>query len=188
MLRILLGLSLQIDLQSHGIHLPVSLELTGILSILFRSYAVLEYMVEVSWDICKLAVLCIVRVKRVVSAVHMMEVDCKGEKHSTGILGCSHAARDSTHQLLSFTIFMFAITSRLPPLRSLAYFSPSQINTAVQSPFQVFDREAKRLQKDRAAARDGGNRHRTVDYVRDEVANRMIERFIVGACSKGAPI
>jgi len=69
-------------------------------------------------------------------------------------------------------------TPRLPHLRSLAYFSPSQINTAVQSPFQVFDRQAKRLQKDRAATRDGGNRSRTVDYVRDEVANRMIERFI----------
>jgi len=83
---------------------------------------------------------------------------------------------------------MFAITSsRLPHLRSLAYLSPSQINTAVQSPFQVFDRQAKRLQKDRAAARDGGTRSRTVDYVRDEVANRMIERFIVGACSKMLP-
>jgi NADH dehydrogenase [ubiquinone] 1 alpha subcomplex assembly factor 5 len=74
---------------------------------------------------------------------------------------------------------MFAIYSRLPPLRSLAYLSPSQINTAVRSPLKVFDREAKRLQKDRAAARDGGTRSRTVDYVRDEVANRMIERFIV---------
>jgi NADH dehydrogenase [ubiquinone] 1 alpha subcomplex assembly factor 5 len=73
---------------------------------------------------------------------------------------------------------MFAI-HRLPPLRPLAYLSPSQINTAVQSPLKVFDRETKRLQKDRAAARDGGTRSRTVDYVRDEVANRLIERFIV---------
>lgn len=48
MLYILLGLSLQIDLQSHGIHLPVRLELTGILSILFRRDAVLEYMIEFS--------------------------------------------------------------------------------------------------------------------------------------------
>jgi hypothetical protein len=77
--------------------------------------------------------------------------------------------------------------STLPPLRSLAYFSPSQINTAVQSPFQVFDRQAKRLQKDRAAVRDGGNRSRTVDYVRDEVASRMIERFIVSASSGKLP-
>ncbi|KAI0304146.1 S-adenosyl-L-methionine-dependent methyltransferase [Russula brevipes] len=73
---------------------------------------------------------------------------------------------------------MFAVRPRFPPLRSFASLSPSQITTASQSPFQVFDRHAKRLQKDRAAARDGGNRSRAVDYVRDEVANRMIERFM----------
>jgi NADH dehydrogenase [ubiquinone] 1 alpha subcomplex assembly factor 5 len=78
---------------------------------------------------------------------------------------------------------MFATRSRLPPLRSLASLSPSQINTATRSPFQVFDRHAKRLQKDRAAARDGGNRSRTVDYVRDDVANRMIERFMASIYS-----
>ncbi|KAF8505729.1 S-adenosyl-L-methionine-dependent methyltransferase [Russula emetica] len=72
---------------------------------------------------------------------------------------------------------MLATRPRLPPLRSLASLSHSQINAATRSPYQVFDRHAKRLQKDRAAARDGGNRSRTVDYVRDEVANRMIERF-----------
>ena len=75
---------------------------------------------------------------------------------------------------------MLATRPRLPPLRSLASLaslSPSHINTASQTPYQVFDRHAKRLQKDRAAARDGGNRSRTVDYVRDDVANRMIERF-----------
>ena len=82
---------------------------------------------------------------------------------------------------------MFALHSRLPPLRSLAYLSPSQINTAVRGPFKVFDREAKRLQKDRAATRDGGTRSRTVDYVRDEVANRMIERFTVSSHSKKLP-
>lgn len=60
-------------------------------------------------------------------------------------------------------------------LRSLASLSPSQIGT---SPFKVFDRHVKRLQKDRAVACDGGNRSRTVDYVRDEVANRMLERFL----------
>jgi len=36
----------------------------------------------------------------------------------------------------------------------------------------------KRSQKDRAVTRDGGNRSRTVDYVRNEVADRMIERFL----------
>jgi NADH dehydrogenase [ubiquinone] 1 alpha subcomplex assembly factor 5 len=78
-----------------------------------------------------------------------------------------------------FTIYS---TSRLrgpiSPLRLLASLSPSQVGTALQSPFQVFDRQVKRLQKDRAVACDGGNRSRTVDYVRDEVANRMIERFL----------
>ncbi len=49
---------------------------------------------------------------------------------------------------------------------------------ASQSPFKVFDRQVKRSQKDRAVARDGGNRSRTVDYVRNEVAERMIERFL----------
>lgn len=79
--------------------------------------------------------------------------------------------------------FMFATRLRLPPSRPLATLSPSQINTATRSPFQVFDRHAKRLQKDRAAARDGGDRSRTVDYVRDDVANRMIERFMVSIYS-----
>ena len=64
--------------------------------------------------------------------------------------------------------------------RSFAAISSSQVSSA-QSPFKVFDRQAKRLQKDRAVARDGGNRSRTVDYVRNEVADRMIERFLVSA-------
>ncbi|KAH9927303.1 S-adenosyl-L-methionine-dependent methyltransferase [Fomitopsis serialis] len=45
-------------------------------------------------------------------------------------------------------------------------------------PYQVFDRYAKRLQKDNSALREGGARSRTVDYVRDEVADRMIERML----------
>jgi NADH dehydrogenase [ubiquinone] 1 alpha subcomplex assembly factor 5 len=46
-------------------------------------------------------------------------------------------------------------------------------------PFQVFDRGAKQIQKDRAATRDGGQQSRTVDYVRDEIADRMMERLFV---------
>jgi len=34
------------------------------------------------------------------------------------------------------------------------------------------------VQKDRAALREGGKRSRTVDYVREEVAERMMERFL----------
>ncbi|KAI0371520.1 S-adenosyl-L-methionine-dependent methyltransferase [Pilatotrama ljubarskyi] len=69
--------------------------------------------------------------------------------------------------------------ARSPPVRrrALASVSSSSINPNSVGPFQVFDRNAKRLQRDRAAARDGGTRSRTVDYVRDEIADRMIERF-----------
>ncbi|KAJ7246546.1 S-adenosyl-L-methionine-dependent methyltransferase [Mycena haematopus] len=52
--------------------------------------------------------------------------------------------------------------------------SPSS-NPHTLGPFQVFDRNAKRIQKDRAALREGS---RTVDYVREEVAERMMERFL----------
>ncbi|KAG6828657.1 hypothetical protein H0H92_007126 [Tricholoma furcatifolium] len=50
--------------------------------------------------------------------------------------------------------------------------------TGTVGPYQVFDRNVKRIQKDRAATREGGARSRTVDYVRDEVADRMMERFL----------
>ncbi|KAA1466742.1 S-adenosyl-L-methionine-dependent methyltransferase [Dentipellis sp. KUC8613] len=56
--------------------------------------------------------------------------------------------------------------------------SSSNINPNTVGPFQVFDRNAKRLQKDRAASRDNGERSRTADYVRTEVADRMMERFL----------
>lgn len=54
---------------------------------------------------------------------------------------------------------------------------PTNPNTV--GPYQVFDRNAKIMQRDRAAARDGGEKSRTVDYVRDEIAERMMERFMV---------
>jgi NADH dehydrogenase [ubiquinone] 1 alpha subcomplex assembly factor 5 len=53
-------------------------------------------------------------------------------------------------------------------------------STHASIPYQVFDRSVKRLQKDRAACRQNGERSRTVDYVRDEVADRMMERLLVG--------
>ncbi|KAI5119596.1 hypothetical protein M0805_005766 [Coniferiporia weirii] len=70
--------------------------------------------------------------------------------------------------------------SRTLQLRSFAAVAgaTSPVNPYTVGPFQVFDRNAKRLQKDSAAARDRGQRSRTVDYVRDEVADRMIERFL----------
>jgi len=54
--------------------------------------------------------------------------------------------------------------------------SPS-LNTV--GPYQVFDRNAKQIQRNRAALRNGGKQSRTVDYVREEVADRMMERFLV---------
>ncbi|KAG2349213.1 S-adenosyl-L-methionine-dependent methyltransferase [Suillus weaverae] len=44
--------------------------------------------------------------------------------------------------------------------------------------YQVFDRATKRKQRDRAVSRDAGVGSRTVDYVRDEVADRMMERLL----------
>ena len=64
--------------------------------------------------------------------------------------------------------------------RTLASVSSSSpINPNSVGPFQVFDRNAKRMQKDRSAARNGGERSRTVDYARDEIADRLIERMQV---------
>lgn len=54
---------------------------------------------------------------------------------------------------------------------------PPSLNSV--GPYQVFDRNAKRMQKDRAGLRGGGESSRVVDYVRDEVADRMMERFLV---------
>ncbi|KAI9482829.1 MAG: S-adenosyl-L-methionine-dependent methyltransferase [Benjaminiella poitrasii] len=58
-----------------------------------------------------------------------------------------------------------------PVIRSLII--KRQISTA---PFQVFDRHAKRLQKDRAAFQV--EQSRTVDYLRDEVAARVADRLL----------
>ena len=54
---------------------------------------------------------------------------------------------------------------------------PATLNTV--GPYQVFDRSAKIIQRDNAARRESGTKSRTVDYVRDEVAERMLERFMV---------
>jgi NADH dehydrogenase [ubiquinone] 1 alpha subcomplex assembly factor 5 len=60
--------------------------------------------------------------------------------------------------------------------RYFAAVSPSHPSIG---PYQIFDRNAKRLQKDRAVVQDGGARSTVVDYIRDEVADRMMERFLV---------
>jgi len=58
-----------------------------------------------------------------------------------------------------------------------AYASVSNAN--INQPFAVFDRNMKRIQRDRAASRNEGEDSRVVDYLRNEVADRMIERLLV---------
>ena len=50
--------------------------------------------------------------------------------------------------------------------------------SASSAPFQVFNTETKRHQRNRAATLDPGTSRRT-DYLRDEVATRLVERFMV---------
>ncbi|TFL05833.1 S-adenosyl-L-methionine-dependent methyltransferase [Pterulicium gracile] len=47
----------------------------------------------------------------------------------------------------------------------------------VMNAFQVFDRNAKKLQKDRSVTHPRGSSSTTVDYLRDEVADRLMERL-----------
>ena len=49
---------------------------------------------------------------------------------------------------------------------------------ASNTPFQVFNAETKRHQRNRAATLDSETSRRT-DYLRDEVAMRLVERFMV---------
>jgi len=65
------------------------------------------------------------------------------------------------------------------PARAFASISTNSIGPNLVGSYQVFDRNVKRMQRDRTARVEGGKRSRTVDYVRDEVAERMIERFLV---------
>lgn len=60
-----------------------------------------------------------------------------------------------------------------------AISAKSPIHLDSTGPYLVFDRNVKRIQRDRTALTEGGKRSRTVDYVRDEVAERMLERFLV---------
>ncbi|CAE6467358.1 unnamed protein product [Rhizoctonia solani] len=54
----------------------------------------------------------------------------------------------------------------------------SPLGAHTMSPFRLFDRNAKRIQKDRAALRGSGERSRMVDYVREEVGDRLFERVL----------
>lgn len=69
--------------------------------------------------------------------------------------------------------------SKLSSRRYASVSSSSPLNPNSVGPFQVFDRNAKRMQRDRSAVKDSGEASRTVDYVREEVADRMLERLLV---------
>ena len=67
--------------------------------------------------------------------------------------------------------------------RSLTRLFASASNFNTINPYQVFDRRVKRHQRDVAASIDGGTRSATVDYVRDEAAERLLERFVASSPS-----
>lgn len=69
------------------------------------------------------------------------------------------------------------ILSQTPRFHSR--FLASIADTVAPAPYQIFDRYAKVLQKDRSAVPTRVENSRTVDYVRDEIAGRLIERMLV---------
>lgn len=64
------------------------------------------------------------------------------------------------------------------PIQGLKrFYSLPTSNPSGSGAFQVFDREAKRKQKDRAASNK--EQSRLVDYLKDEVAARVADRLLV---------
>ncbi|KAH7103058.1 S-adenosyl-L-methionine-dependent methyltransferase [Auriculariales sp. MPI-PUGE-AT-0066] len=55
----------------------------------------------------------------------------------------------------------------------------ASLSPPAPAPYIVFDRNVKRIQRDRAAVAGGGQSSRTVDYVRNEFAERLIERLML---------
>ncbi|KAH7887495.1 S-adenosyl-L-methionine-dependent methyltransferase [Phlebopus sp. FC_14] len=69
---------------------------------------------------------------------------------------------------------------RVSPARHV--FRSSRSSSSFAAPrtgvYQVFDRAVKQMQRDLAVRGDAGVSSRTVDYVRDEVADRLMERLL----------
>ncbi|KAF9226760.1 S-adenosyl-L-methionine-dependent methyltransferase [Gyrodon lividus] len=78
--------------------------------------------------------------------------------------------------MMSFLRFAHQAVPRSYTVRAFA--SEALFPAPTASAYQVFDRTVKRKQKDRAVSRNGGEQSRIVDYVRDEVADRMMERLL----------
>lgn len=55
--------------------------------------------------------------------------------------------------------------------------APKASASSPASPFIIFDRNVKKLQRDRAAS--DKERSRLTDYVKDEVAGNMVDRLLV---------
>lgn len=74
--------------------------------------------------------------------------------------------------------------TRLRPLNGLlrlgrgVQWQGKRFATSTTTPFQVFNADTKRHQRNRAARLDPDHSRRT-DYLRDEVAQRLIDRFMV---------
>jgi hypothetical protein len=81
---------------------------------------------------------------------------------------------------LESKVSMNSLSARTRPLVRRLATTTDDILAGQSQVYKVFDRNAKRMQKDRAAAREGGERSRKVDYLFDEVANRLAERLTVG--------
>ena len=91
----------------------------------------------------------------------------------------------STFVSSSMLPFRRHILSRVPRVssRSLA----SVADTLAPAPYQIFDRYAKVLQKDRSATPSRAENSRTVDYMRDEIGDRLVERMVVSS-DPGQPL
>ncbi|KIK98313.1 hypothetical protein PAXRUDRAFT_824008 [Paxillus rubicundulus Ve08.2h10] len=77
---------------------------------------------------------------------------------------------------MSFLRFAYQATPRSYTVRAFA--SETSFSPPTTAAYQVFDRAVKQKQRDCAASRDSGERSKIVDYVRDEVADRMMERLL----------
>ncbi|KAF9395342.1 hypothetical protein BGX21_009971 [Mortierella sp. AD011] len=78
--------------------------------------------------------------------------------------------------LLRATSQILTRSLRNTPRFHLYSTAPSTGAKTVPATFQVFDREGKRLQKERAAS--NVELSRQVDYVKDEVAFRVVDRLL----------
>ncbi|KAJ3561734.1 hypothetical protein NP233_g10014 [Leucocoprinus birnbaumii] len=89
------------------------------------------------------------------------------------------AQRVTIREKISSCLFLelHAYGHRRAVLPSHSASSPPP-NLGTVGPYQVFDRNVKSMQRDGAAIRKAGEMSRLVDYVRDEVADRMMERFL----------